>query len=223
VGGLRSYTDIENIKNFPHVLIGGEEVVAVEKAHGTCSIFTRLSDGEFVVASKGLASKQLALVPELDERGVLINVYHRMAVKFEVAATLDTLSARYPGQALTLFGETLGVQDLMYGLVKGDLDLKFFDLRVGDRYLDYDEFVAVCIEFALPLLPTLYRGPYERAKLDEVASGREQVTGKETHIREGVVVRPVIERRDSELGRVILKVISPAYLTKRGDEGTEFE
>jgi hypothetical protein len=38
-----------------------------------------------------------------------------------------------------------------------------------------------------------------------------------------VVVRPVIERRDSELGRVILKVISPAYLTKRGDEGTEFE
>jgi RNA ligase (TIGR02306 family) len=221
--GLYSYTDIENIKYFPQVLSEDEEVVASEKIHGSCTILCRFPDGEFVVSSKGLASKQLALITERNSDGVAVNIYHRVGEAFGISTILDALSERWPGQTLTLFGETLGVQDLMYGLPKGELDLKFFDLRVGDRYLDYDEFVSICQEFDLPRPNELYRGPYDRVKLEEVASGREQVTGKEVHLREGVVVRPAHERRDNELGRVILKVISPAYLTKRGDEATEFE
>jgi len=39
------------------------------------------------------------------------------------------------------------------------------------------------------------------------------------HMREGVVVRPLHERNDPDVGRVILKSISPDYLLRNG--GTE--
>jgi RNA ligase (TIGR02306 family) len=222
VPGLRSYTDIENIKNFPDVLTTGEEVVAHEKAHGTCSIMTRLVDGELAVSSKGLASRQMAIVNELDNHDAPVNAYHRMAARYDVQAKLDVLATRYPGSVITLFGETLGVQDLMYGLQKGELSFRAFDIRVDDRFLDHDEFAAACVLLDLPQVPLLYRGPFDRVKIDEVTTGRETISGKETHVREGVVVRPVIERRDDELGRVIVKSISPKYLLRKGD-ATEFE
>lgn len=46
----------------------------------------------------------------------------------------------------------------------------------------------------LPLVPTLYEGPYTIEKVLEAASGRETVSGRALHLREGVVIRPVTER-----------------------------
>jgi len=220
--GLRSYTDIENIKKYPNVLQEGEEVCASEKCHGTCSIMS-LIDGELAISSKGMASRGLKLLDERDGQGKLHNVYHRMAERYGVEEKLRILATRYEGEIITLFGETLGVQELRYGLSGGELDFRAFDLRVGSRYLDFDEFLSLCAELDIPTVPIVYRGPYDREKIEELATGREQVTGKEAHHREGVVVKPVVERYDAELGRVILKVISWRYLAKKGDDGTEFE
>lgn len=236
VPGLRSYTDIENIKRFPDVLVPGEEVIAVEKAHGTCTV-AGLVDGEFVVSSKGHASQGRALV---ENPG---NVYWRMAERYALRGKLETLEAwlsgreSWPqnplygervahGSAIHLYGETLGVQDLMYGLPKGELDFRLFDIRIGDQFLDYDAMLAIAAELELPVLPVLYRGPFDRETIEEVARGKEQVSGQETGVREGVVVRPTTERSDPNLGRVILKVISPEYLLRKGGkdgEATEFE
>ena len=41
-------------------------------------------------------------------------------------------------------------------------------------------------------------------------------------VREGIVIRPVKERCDPALGRVILKSVNPDYLV-RGGEATEYE
>ena len=41
-------------------------------------------------------------------------------------------------------------------------------------------------------------------------------------MREGIVIRPVKERYEHDLGRVILKHVNPKYLL-RGGEVTEFE
>src|SRR5262249_42181276 len=149
----------------------------------------RLPDGQLVVSSKGLASKQLALVDETGGNGEPANVYHRIARRFEVADKLAVLADVYPDQTGTLFGETRGAQALMERLQKAQRDFGAFDVRVGDRYLDYDEFVDACALMDVPTVPLLYRGPYDRAKLEEVATGREQLTGREANIREGVVVR----------------------------------
>lgn len=74
----------------------------------------------------------------------------------------------------------------------------------------------------LPLVPRLYEGPYDAARVLESATGRETVSGGALHLREGVVIRPAAERYSPVTGgRAIAKAVSPAYLTRRG--GTEYE
>ena len=51
--------------------------------------------------------------------------------------------------------------------------------------------------------------------------GRETISGKGAHVREGAVVRPRVERRDDRVGRVQLKSVSEKYLLRDG--GTEFQ
>lgn len=213
--GLLTYTDLENVKRFPDALIDGEEVIATEKLHGTNTVLALIGD-ELVVSSKGLSKQQLGLV-ETDA-----NVYWRMARQYGVEAKLREIAAKLGVDSVHLYGETLGVQDLMYGLTRGQLDFRAFDLRAGREFVDYDVLVELMADADIPLVPLLYRGPYDRDTLEQVATGKEQYTGTEAHIREGVVVRPVVERYDNELGRVAVKVISPDYLLRKGD-ATELE
>ena len=59
-----------------------------------------------------------------------------------------------------------------------------------------------------------------RHKNAEHTDGRETISGRGLHIREGVVVRPCAERRHEALGRVQLKSVSERYLLRKG--GTEY-
>jgi RNA ligase (TIGR02306 family) len=120
------------------------------------------------------------------------------------------------------------VQDLTYGAqAKHDEKLGFrvFDIYVGIKlngggYLSDAQLEAACRGMGLPRVPVLYRGPFSRKVLDEYTNGKETVSGKGMHIREGIVIRPVIERKDDSLGRVQLKSISEKYLLRAN--GTEF-
>lgn len=223
--GIQGYTDIENIKRYPDTLQEGEEVYASEKIHGTCSLFLFdcVSD-ELYVGSKGFASRGLALVDTLDEKGNSTNVYWRAAKLANVEENLRALAAgRFIGaERIMLYGETFGVQDLRYGLENGAVDLRVFDMAVDGEYLDIDDLLAVAEDAGFAVVPQLYRGPYSKALLTELSEGKEQVTGREVSIREGLVVRPVHERAELELGRVILKFVSERYLTRKGDT-TEYE
>ncbi len=220
VADLRSYTDIENIKNFPDALSDGEDVIMTEKLHGSCMICS-LIDGEFRVSSKGLAGKGLALLPGEGPDGQAANAYWRAAQAAGVEAAVRGIAARSGASEVTVFGELLGVQDLMYGQAKGQLGFRAFDVRLDGAYADHAHFEALMSQAGLDCCPVLYRGPFSRRAAEEAASGPETVTGSEAHIREGVVVRPAAERQDPALGRVILKCISPAYLLRHG--GTEYE
>jgi hypothetical protein len=46
--------------------------------------------------------------------------------------------------------------------------------------------------------------------MNEVSNGKSTLPGAD-NIREGVVTRPVVERRDPKLGRVVLKFISTDF------------
>jgi hypothetical protein len=55
-----------------------------------------------------------------------------------------------------------------------------------------------------------------------IASGWETVSGRELHLREGVVIRPAAEWYSPVTGGgAIAKVVSAACLTRKG--GTEYE
>lgn len=76
------------------------------------------------------------------------------------------------------------------------------------------------IAIGLDCVPVLYRGPFDAATLALHMDGK-TIIGGAAHIREGVVVTPLIERRDDQIGRVILKSVSGDYLLRKGD-ATEF-
>lgn len=220
---LLSWIDIENIKRYPNVFEPGEPVTATEKIHGSACLCTVLADGTTFVSSKGHGSKNLAII-EADT-----NLYWRAIRGYDVTTTAQRIGSDLNATRVGIFGEVYGagVQDLTYG-VRGNVGCPgyaVFDIRVeidGEvRWLDQDEMLAI-LDGELPTVPRLYDGPFDTNALLNLAEGREQVSGGEANIREGVVVRPKSERRSEVLGsRAIVKVVSDSYLTRKG--GSEFE
>lgn len=208
--GWHGYTDIENLKRYPDVLKPGEEVVATEKVHGTCTL-VGLLNGVEAVSSKGYGAGGKTLKDDGK------NLYWRMVRKYQLFEKLAGLGN------VMLFGETYGagIQDLGYNVMKGEPEFFAFDIAINGRYLDYDDFAKICAERGLPLAKRLYRGPFGPECLAQT-SGKETLSGKQSHMREGIVIRPVKERFDHSVGRVILKSVNPEYLL-RGGEATEFE
>jgi RNA ligase (TIGR02306 family) len=222
--------DIEDIKRHPTVLQDGEEVVMTEKLHGT---FTGVGvvpaknlrddfvNGRVVVFSKGLGADGLVMK---DNEANINNAYMKMAKETGLA---KQLLANFPNEDEPVFilGETFGrVQDLEYGV--SGLAFRAFAMvrgyRGNQRYVDNDEFEATLNSLGVQRVPVLYRGPFSNEALKTYTNGKETVSGKGAHIREGVVVVPVVERRDMTLGRVCLKSVSEDYKTRGEKNATEF-
>lgn len=230
---LINWIDIENLKKFPDMFAEGEEVIVDEKIHGTASLFTFVNptqdDMEILVSSKGLGSKKLILLEEDN------NVYWRV-LRSNNLDKFATFVANYVEKATSgvtvnkvgVFGETFGskVQDLHYGFKDGNLGFAMFDIFVETTsdsgtegvWLDPTLVETLASEANVPLVPRLYVGPFSIEKITELASGKEQVSGKEFHIREGVVVRPV-NRPLLDASKKIGKFVSEGYLTRKGTDG----
>lgn len=199
--------DIESWFKYKRVLNDGECVVITEKLHGTNASYT-YQNGRMWVSSRSMYRKY-------NEH----NVYWR-ALKEN--PWIEELCKNMPG--VFLYGEIFGwVQNLKYDCKQGELKFRAFDIYdarerlQGDiygYYLDDYQFSSL-VEFYsksdTSIVPTLYMGPYsEQIVLDNV-SGKSTIA---SHIREGVVIKPVNERYDHKVGRVILKAVSPEYLAK---------
>ncbi|MEU1501607.1 RNA ligase (ATP) [Streptomyces sp. NPDC005732] len=218
---LLPWVDIENIQRYPDIFAPGEPVVLTEKLHGSACLVTHLAEeGRTYVSSKGFGAKSLAL--KEDPR----NLYWRAVHGHGVARVAALLAERLGARRIGIFGEVYGagVQDLSYGADgrRESLGYAVFDVSAeidGEvRWLD----AAALLEGELPLVPRLYEGPYAIDRVLETASGRETVSGRGLHLREGVVIRPAAERHSPVTGgRAIAKAVSPAYLTRKG--GTEYE
>lgn len=214
--------DIENIKKFPDAIPDGEMVLITEKLHGTWTCFGFHQDIPHpIVTSKGLSGQGLAfkindanadnlyirsLMSTADADGN--NILHRLQNEF------------VDGLPFYILGETYGkgVQDLHYGLTKPHF--RAFDIYVGapgdGRYLNGHEFISVCNKIGLEMVPVLWHGPYSKQLVKELTDGKDNVTG--AHMREGIVIRGLLDdKRLPDLGRVILKSVSEAYLLRKGD------
>jgi RNA ligase (TIGR02306 family) len=229
--------DIENAKAFTDVFAAGEPVVATEKIHGTWIQIGLMppdradaEHGDVVVASKGMAGKGLGFMAGAAENAG--NLYLRAAASHGVAGRMREVFAHEiaAGKPVFIVGEVFGsgVQDLAYGHAAGQdatLGLRVFDLYVGNpgqgRYLDDGALQERVAEMGLERVPVLYRGPFDTKILGDLVDGRETVSGRGLHIREGIVVRTAIERQDPRVGRVQLKMVSERYLLRDG--GTEFQ
>ena len=201
---------VENIQNYPDLFKDGEEVTFTEKLHGTLLRISHLNS-EFYISSKGMGAKGLVFTEDGN------TVYHRVFKQYET--DLAKISDELMDEDFTVFAEVYGkgVQDLQYG---SDLDMRVFDIYSAGEFMSYEEVGGYLDGTQLEQVPLVYWGKFSQEKLKEHTGGDSRMPGAE-HIREGIVIRPVPEREHKNLGRVILKSKSEAYLLR--GSGTEFE
>lgn len=239
VGANRAISyDIEAYKAHAKrgILQEGEPVTYTEKIHGSWVSFglmpphlTHPEYGDFLVSSKGLSQRGLALKPEESAN----TWYWRAAREFGIEARLRRFAANNLALPIPVFviGEVFGqgVQDLDYGQ---PLTFRAFDVLVGNPNPDAPEVLRGNylgdngIDLALGLMeiervPVLYRGPWTMQTMRDFTDGKETISGGAKHIREGIVVRPVNERTHPVVGRVIFKSVSADYLLRKN--GTEYQ
>lgn len=238
VGGHRTIKyDIENFKKFPHVFQDGEMVVMTEKCHGTFAMFAvmgnsmklesdDMEEAHLVVASKGVATKGLAF--KIGAEANNSNIYVRIAKHLDLVSTVEEVFGLE--QSVFLMGEIFGpgVQDLGYGLNKPEF--RIFDIYVGNpgegRFLNDAEVDQACTDMKISRVPVIYRGPFSKEVMEIHTNGKETISGQERHVREGVVIRPCVERQGNPednlpcWDRVQLKSVSEGYLLRKN--GSEF-
>lgn len=194
--------DVEALKKFPNVLVPGETVCVTEKIHGANGRYV-YHDGKIHIGSRN------RWVQPGD------NIWARA---LDRSPWLREFLEKNPGHIV--FGEVFGwVQDLRYGRKPGEVDFLVFDVfDTGTRkWWSPTTLDAEGCEWGLLTVPLVWHGPYNEATITALADGNSIVTGADC-IREGIVVRPLVERTDPALetlgGRVILKVVSNAYLSR---------
>lgn len=223
--------DVEDIKGFPDVFQEGEPVIFTEKLHGVFMMIAAFParmarvvegshpSGRFIVSSEGLMHQRLGF--QFSDINV-DNRYVKAVKAHGLDAPLMAMAEQLDAPVFVL-GELAGtgVQDLGYGQDGGEPTFRAFAMAHGrDGFVNDADLDGGLGALELTRVPVLYRGPFSMAALAEHTSGKETVSGRAMHIREGVVVTPVVERRDPRIGRVMLRSISAAYLGHKN--GTEF-
>ena len=205
-----SLHDCESIRLHSREFVEGEAVVVSEKLHGTQINIIIHEDGETVeIGSKGLIKKGIVLE---DAPG---NFYWRA---FRASGIHDIIKKLFPGQFVQVMGEVIPAQSgFDYGTdPEGEPVLKIFRLEVGrERYcvaaLDPEAFKPV-LDMWVPWQIV----PFDLPTLEKMAKGMETVSGKQRHIKEGVVVEPYPSRPAKRGGwPPIVKIINPKY---KGDD-----
>jgi RNA ligase (TIGR02306 family) len=201
--------DVEQFRLYAAELLDGEEVIATEKIHGSQGVFLRSDDDRLFATSKGFARQRQAI---LENDG---NFYWRAARATRLFERIADTPGLH-GKAVQVFGEVFPCQGaaFMYGATAPTL-------RIYRVFVDGTELSVDAVRDEVPLLhelwvPVLYRGPYDLSALVALAAGKEQVSGTQANLREGIVVAPAVPRRTREGFALFLKIINPKY--KDSDE-----
>jgi len=216
--------DCEQVGVYVNDLIPGERIVVSEKVHGSQFILGHDVDkNETIVSSKGMLKKGLVL-EESDD-----NTYW-IAAKND--GIIEKIREHYDTGVVQVFGEVVPVQGgYNYGQTKPTARL--FDVRVNSVSIPYDVVPEPFREMWVPIIydgeinlieneVVLFSDPergIHKTKItytlpDEITrmcKGMETVSGKQVHIREGVVVRPYIDRDARDGNKLRLKIINPKY------------
>jgi len=206
------YTDIENMRSYPHIFQDGEQVVATEKIHGTnVRVGVVVEDGEIV----WMAGSRTLRRDEPGGMDYLHNPYW-FPLSIQTVRNLLVHAVGNGAKQVVLYGETFGsrIQSYDYGMKA--LGFRAFDIMIDGEWLNHDVFAALCEMHGVETVPVVYRGPFSIDAIRNVSNGSSLVGG--THGREGVVVRPIIEQFNPTIGRVILKYVGDDYLLNKKND-----
>jgi RNA ligase (TIGR02306 family) len=147
--------------------------------------------------------------------------WHKAARKSGLLEKLPALKAEieqrfdHPVQVVTVRGEMIGpsIQGNHYRLPTQVL--RIFEIEADGIPLEVQPYLDLVAQFQLDTVPLLVFGVTLREWLAgqtlSQASNGLSILNPDV-VREGVVIRPLLEMRDEDLGRVIIKQRSPVYL-----------
>ena len=199
------YTSIENMRNFPTIFNVGETVVLTEKIHGT-NTRVGMVEGELMAGSHQLRRKK----PDDFAR----NLYWFPLSLQNIHNLVSELGQKH--KQVVVYGEVYGpkIQSFHYGIKQNQLDYRVFDILIDGQFLDYYDMVNLCHSFTVPVVPVIAIIPFHLNDVKYYSEGKTQLMENDPHIREGVVVKPLHERNNPAIGRVLLKYVSDSYLLK---------
>lgn len=126
-----------------------------------------------------------------------------------------------------VYGELFGkVQKLRYGAQGNQVWFRMFEIMTPKGFMNYVQKMTA-LTHALDLedwasttsvwqpcyAPVLYIGPISKEVVMQYVNGPSTVPGAQNE-REGIVIKPLEEMWSPEIGRVILKAVSPVHLEK---------
>ena len=192
--------DVENYQRYPGLFTAGEEVIITEKIHGANAryVWADSKDGEPMLFCGSRTNWVMPGKPTPWWNAHKAN------------PNIEMWCRRNPGEIL--YGEVFGqVQSLRYGAKSSQIFFAAFAALDKNRWLEWDELRDSCSRVGVPVVPVLYRGPFNETEAYAMAEQDSSWPGA-IHEREGVVILPVPERVDLNIGRVILKMVSNRYL-----------
>lgn len=221
--------DIDAFERYHQVFEKDEPVILMEKVDGSnCrAVFwdgrywvksrkrwvKRVPDYAHVNAeslvSKGVPSdKAQAIVEGIKSKPVRVNGFWEVLER-----TTGAMKMLKDNPGMVVYCEIAGSTNrLKYGFPDGN-QMFAFDVFADGRFLNYHEGLAHLNRYGVPTAPALWSGSYS---FDMVKTHSEGMTtcndAKPGTIREGVVVRPLVERWDRLIGRVQLKCVNPSFL-----------
>ena len=182
----------------------GRTFFVTEKLDGT-SFTAFVRDGDFGVCSRNL------WLDTVDDSSLLV----RLARRLELEERLRTL-AHARGFDVAVQGEVIGpgVQGNKYAMK--ELTLRVFNVFdvSAYRFLGHANMLAAVAEMGLDAVPQLGTVVLNHTvdELVALSEGTSVLNAKAQ--REGIVLRPLVEVEDDDLGRLSFKAINPKFLLK---------
>jgi len=216
--------DCEHVGIYVNELIPGERVIITEKVHGSQTILAHeIETDTTIVSSKGMLKNGLSLQEEDS------NTYW---ASIKNCNLINLIKQNYNSGVVQIFGEVVPVQG-GYSYGQNKPTVKLFDIRLNGVSIPYDKVPECFKELWVPILydgeinliekkvviyedetkgilktKTNYILPKE---IVDLCKGNELVSGKGLHIREGVVLRPYIDRLAKDGIKLRLKILNPSY------------
>lgn len=202
-------TDEERIQNIPKIFdkIKDNQIVITRKEDGTSTTYvykkTGETNGDFFPCSRNFK-----LSREDHESKKILPFYFQMVDDFDIENGMRKL-----GLNIAIQGEIVGPGVNGNRLKLGKYDYRVFNIWDIDaqKYLDWDQVIAITDTLNLHRVPVLYRGPLieEYANVKNLLKfAEEQMYGKNIPA-EGIVIKT-----DGANVRYSFKVISNKYLLK---------
>lgn len=228
-----SVYDIEGCDNYPHIveMLMDIPCVITEKMEGSNAWATMDSDKKISVGQRNYSIENLPEGPE--------HSFWTVMRRDSIIGALDRLSEIYGGSPVTIRSEMVGpgIQGNYYRLKQ--LMCFVYDIEVATKYVPYTDLESLLTEIGLAekFVPVLAKGITFREWLagrtiQQAANGvsvwnpnKESLALYDIKkdqmgvckIREGIVIKPMVEQNIVGFGRLFLKQRDPVYLDKTGN------